>query len=116
LDPDPSDLDLDVFGPPFPHRWAAQWEKPPWDAELGIELGPALQQADTLPPSKLRRTLLTEILLPPLIRRDERHILYIKFHHTNIVHYYFWASDRKLLLSLPVCPLESRMFRIYANP
>jgi hypothetical protein len=44
FDPDPLDtdpLDPDVFGPPFPHRWAAHWEKPPWDAEPGIELGPA---------------------------------------------------------------------------
>ncbi len=31
---------------PSPHRWSAQWEKHPWVAEPGIELGPALQQAD----------------------------------------------------------------------
>jgi hypothetical protein len=31
---------------PSLHRWSAQWEKPPWDAEPGIELRPALQQAD----------------------------------------------------------------------
>jgi hypothetical protein len=28
---------------PSPHRWSAQWEKPPWGAESGIELEPALQ-------------------------------------------------------------------------
>jgi hypothetical protein len=27
---------------PSPHRWSAQWEKPPWGAEPGIELEPAL--------------------------------------------------------------------------
>ncbi len=37
---------------------SAQWEKPPWDAEPRIELGPALQQADALP-SELSRTLLS---------------------------------------------------------
>ncbi len=41
---------------PSPHRWSAQWEKPPRSAEPRIELGPALQQADVLP-SKLRRAL-----------------------------------------------------------
>jgi hypothetical protein len=41
---------------PSPHRWSAQWEKPPWGAEPSIDHGPALQQADALP-TELRRTL-----------------------------------------------------------
>jgi hypothetical protein len=40
----------------FIHRWSAQLGNPPWGAEPGIELGPALQHADALP-SELRRTL-----------------------------------------------------------
>ncbi len=31
---------------PSPHRLKAQWEDPPCGAEPGIELGPALQQAE----------------------------------------------------------------------
>jgi hypothetical protein len=46
---------------PSPHHWSAQWEKPPRCAEPGIELGPALQQADSLP-SGLGLTL-TELYL-----------------------------------------------------
>ncbi len=42
--------------PPSPHRWSAQWEKPPLGAEPRIGLGSALHQADTLP-SEQRRTL-----------------------------------------------------------
>ncbi len=41
---------------PFPHRMYARWETPPYGAELGIELGPALQQADALP-TEPRRTI-----------------------------------------------------------
>jgi hypothetical protein len=41
---------------PSPHRWSDFWEKPPWGAELGIELGSTLQHADVLP-SKLCRAL-----------------------------------------------------------
>ncbi len=41
---------------PSPHRLKAQWEDPPCGAELGIELGPALQQADALP-TEPRRTI-----------------------------------------------------------
>ncbi len=49
----------------FPHRWTAQWQTPPWGAELGFELGPALQRADVLPTEPCRtltepfRTLLS---------------------------------------------------------
>jgi hypothetical protein len=32
---------------PFPHRFSAQWEKPPWGAEPRIELGPALYSKPT---------------------------------------------------------------------
>jgi hypothetical protein len=32
---------------PSPHRLKAQWEDPPCGAEPRIELGPALQQADS---------------------------------------------------------------------
>jgi hypothetical protein len=39
---------------PFPHRWTAQWQTPPWGAESGFELGPALQQADMLPTEPCR--------------------------------------------------------------
>ncbi len=41
---------------PSPHRWSAQWEKPPWGAEPRIELGPAIHQVDALL-TELRRTL-----------------------------------------------------------
>jgi hypothetical protein len=41
---------------PSPHHLKAQWEKPPCGAELRIELGPALQQADVLP-TEPRRTM-----------------------------------------------------------
>ncbi len=41
---------------PSPHRLKAQWEKPSWDAEPRIELGPALQQDDVLP-TKPSRTI-----------------------------------------------------------
>jgi hypothetical protein len=41
---------------PSPHRLKAQWEDPPCAAEPGIELGPALQQADALP-TEPRRTI-----------------------------------------------------------
>jgi hypothetical protein len=41
---------------PFPHRLYAQWERPPCGAEPGIELGPALQQADARP-TEPRRTI-----------------------------------------------------------
>jgi hypothetical protein len=56
---------------PSPHCLKAQWEDPPCGAEPGIELGPALQQADALPteprrailnhaaPSEPRRTILS---------------------------------------------------------
>ena len=44
---------------PFPHRLNAQWETPPCGAELGIELGPALQQADALPTEPRRTIFLT---------------------------------------------------------
>jgi hypothetical protein len=43
---------------PSLHRLSAQWEKPPCGAEPGIELGPALQQADALP-IEPRRTILS---------------------------------------------------------
>ncbi len=42
---------------PSPHRLKAQWEDPPCGAELRIELGPALQQADALP-TEPRRTII----------------------------------------------------------
>jgi len=32
----------------FLHRLTAQWQKPPWGAESGFKLGPALQRADVL--------------------------------------------------------------------
>jgi len=40
------------------HRFSAQQQKPPLGAEPRIELGPALQLADSLP-AELRRTLLS---------------------------------------------------------
>jgi hypothetical protein len=42
---------------PFPHRWSAQWQTPPWGAESGFELGPALQRADMLPTEPCRTLL-----------------------------------------------------------
>ncbi len=39
---------------PFPHRWTAQWQTPPWGAESGFELGPALARADMLPTEPCR--------------------------------------------------------------
>jgi hypothetical protein len=42
---------------PSPHRWSAQWDKPPFrGAEPRINLGPSLQQADELP-TETRSTL-----------------------------------------------------------
>jgi hypothetical protein len=51
---------------PSPHRWSAQWDKPPWGAGPRIELGPAYPQADALPTELLRtltelRSTLTEL-------------------------------------------------------
>jgi hypothetical protein len=40
--------------PPFLHRWKAQWQTPPWGAESGFELGPAVQRADMLPTEPCR--------------------------------------------------------------
>jgi hypothetical protein len=40
----------------FRQCWTAQWQTPPWGAEPGFELGPALQRADVLP-TESRRTL-----------------------------------------------------------
>jgi hypothetical protein len=54
-----------------PHRWTAQREKPLWGAEPGIELGPALQQADALP-AELRRTLSE-------LRRDPENLTFTKW-------------------------------------
>ncbi len=42
---------------PSPQFRSAQWVKPPWGAEPGFELGPALQQADALS-TDLCRTLI----------------------------------------------------------
>jgi hypothetical protein len=33
----------------FSHRFFATMEKPPWGAEPGLKLGPAIQQASALP-------------------------------------------------------------------
>jgi hypothetical protein len=44
---------------PFPHRWTAQRQKPPWGAESGFELGPALQRADVLPTDTCRTLIVT---------------------------------------------------------
>ncbi len=41
---------------PSSHGWSAQWEKPPWGAEPRIKLGPASQQAESLP-TELPNTL-----------------------------------------------------------
>ncbi len=40
---------------PFHRCRTAQWQTPPWGAESGLELGPALQRADVLP-TEPRRT------------------------------------------------------------
>jgi hypothetical protein len=50
-------------------------EKPPWDAEPKIELGPALQQADALP-TELRRTLLSYAAPCEKVCGEENNILY----------------------------------------
>ncbi len=53
---------------PFLHSCFAQREKPPWGAEPGFELGPAIQQASALPTEPrgtLGNYLSSSALIPP---------------------------------------------------
>jgi hypothetical protein len=52
---------LFIFSLLFFIAWFAQREKPPWGAEPGFELGPAIQQASALPIVKFIRDVLFQI-------------------------------------------------------
>jgi hypothetical protein len=67
----------------------AQWERPPCGAELGIELGPAFQQADALPTDP-RRTINPR----RTIRSTPHHKIESVLAETDVHHFiYFHTSD-----------------------
>ncbi len=103
-------------------NWSAQWEKPAWGAEPGIELGSVLQQVDALPPElrctqEFRRTLMSYVAPYELCRTLKlRRILWFTSHPQLRRSIHYWCN---LLLRFTVqyCSLFSDIivYRISAS-